>query len=433
MYRRRIRKSPGPALRRAPVNGIPSLHRPGDEVGDPRRVLPDDLLFPVVADVREGDLPNAPVRSLLVRIQPLERGLHVRALRGERPLKPPVGQVADRRQGPEVGRQGEHRPARALENPLHLVVGVDVGPAEPVDGLLGVAHHEERAGAHPDLAPGGLLNAFAGQEQDHLGLHRVRVLELVHEQVGEPPLEIPPHLRVFPNQRGGLEQQVVVVQGGVPLPPQAVTLHRRHHQVHDGGVAVLAPPVQRLGGHLVPEPLEHLLLPPGHIGIRPPVERGLGLALQSAKDPYQGRVVLEVEVARPRKGRPQDLLKRAPALGRLLLGHILPHRIKIRLQLLPRPREVRLRHLLPHRLHLGEERHGLVGPFEGKRVQAQRQDPLQHRRALQVEAAEVLGPARLQQGLVLVLLQLGEVRVQAGLHGALPQQPGAEEIGRAHV
>ena len=97
------------------------------------------------------------------------------------------------RDGAEVGGEGQDFPAVRLDEALHLLVDGDVGAAEAVDALLGVADHEELARGEADAAPvrgGGLGRGVLGQEEGDLGLQRVGVLELVHQDEVEALLEV---------------------------------------------------------------------------------------------------------------------------------------------------------------------------------------------------------------------------------------------------
>ena len=80
---------------------------------------------------------------------------------------------------PEVFDQFEHS-ARALDDRLGFLVGLYVGAAEPVDGLLGVAHEEELAGLKFDIGPeGGASVLYLAEEERDLALQGVGVLKLV--------------------------------------------------------------------------------------------------------------------------------------------------------------------------------------------------------------------------------------------------------------
>src|SRR5665647_3391690 len=134
-----------------------------------------------------------PLGRRTVRLDPLVPRLATLALvvvehGGEHVVDPP-----DRsRRGAEVlADGGDHAGAirLAVHQPLHLVVEGDVGAPEAVDGLLGIADHEELARLEDHVAPvGGQRLAFAEQEDD-LGLQRIGVLELVDQQVPEALLQ----------------------------------------------------------------------------------------------------------------------------------------------------------------------------------------------------------------------------------------------------
>ena len=75
----------------------------------------------------------------------------------------------------------------------HALVRLDVGAPEPVDRLLRVADDEERAGRGNEAAPVLFHEVFPRQIKEDLRLNRIGVLELVHENGREAPLEIPTH------------------------------------------------------------------------------------------------------------------------------------------------------------------------------------------------------------------------------------------------
>jgi hypothetical protein len=120
--------------------------------------------------------------------------------------------------GPAAEARGEaHGQVRLAGDDLaHAVVGGDVRPAEPVDGLLGIAHQGEAAGAERHLVPAPGAGLGLAQEQDDLGLERIRVLELVDEDVIEEALEVGAHRPVVPQEVAELHQEVELVEHLLP-------------------------------------------------------------------------------------------------------------------------------------------------------------------------------------------------------------------------
>ena len=103
-----------------------------------------------------------------------------------------VDPLHHRRGGAEVLADDLRRPGRrrlTRDEPLHLVVHADVGAPEAVDGLLGVADHEQLAGLEHHVAPVVRPGLALAEEEDDLRLQRVGVLELVDEQVAEARLQ----------------------------------------------------------------------------------------------------------------------------------------------------------------------------------------------------------------------------------------------------
>ncbi len=97
----------------------------------------------------------------------------------EDPLEAVVQPRDQRRHAAEVRRQ-RHRQVRAAgDEPPHPVVGRDVGAAEAVDGLLGIADQGEGAAAEADLVPARGGGPALAEVEDDLGLQGVGVLELV--------------------------------------------------------------------------------------------------------------------------------------------------------------------------------------------------------------------------------------------------------------
>ena len=134
----------------------------------------------------------------------------------ERRLEALVYVFHDRRAGAEVGGDGEHAVCRLrAERFTRPHVSRNVGAAEAIDRLLGIAHEEERARTQRECRPvvrlAG-LRRLAAEAPEDLGLQRVGVLEFVHEYVAEALGQCLAHLVVVPQQVAGGEDQVVEVQ-----------------------------------------------------------------------------------------------------------------------------------------------------------------------------------------------------------------------------
>ena len=72
------------------------------------------------------------------------------------------------------------------------------------------------AGVRADVGPSaGLLVVSCEQEQD-FGLHRIRVLELVHEDAREALLQMPPHAVIHPQKVARAGEQIREVERALP-------------------------------------------------------------------------------------------------------------------------------------------------------------------------------------------------------------------------
>ena len=111
--------------------------------------------------------------------------------------------------GPEVGRQDD----RVADPLLGPQVGGDVGPAEPVDGLLRIPDQEQAAWRYRHVGPVGRVAGPAGGDADgQLDLDRVGVLELIQQQPPVLLVQGVPHGGAVPGvgeQVAGQDQQVV--------------------------------------------------------------------------------------------------------------------------------------------------------------------------------------------------------------------------------
>src|SRR5216683_4934543 len=94
------------------------------------------------------------------------------------------------------------------EELLDLQVRAHISSPEPIDGLLWVTHDEQLTGNRSDVAP-TTRPAIAGrQKEQDLRLKRIRVLELVHEDMRKAFLKISAHLFVVPDHVAGANEQV---------------------------------------------------------------------------------------------------------------------------------------------------------------------------------------------------------------------------------
>ena len=101
----------------------------------------------------------------------------------------------------------------------------DVGPAEAVDRLLGVAHDEEVPGSHVHLVPRvaprcRVARVGGGDAHGQLNLNGVGVLELVEQQPVVALVQGGAHGRAVlgvTQQRSGQDEQVVELELAGPL------------------------------------------------------------------------------------------------------------------------------------------------------------------------------------------------------------------------
>ncbi len=70
--------------------------------------------------------------------------------------------------------------------------------------------------------------SLGGEQQEQLGLERIGVLKLVHENAGEARLEVLPHGGVVTNQTSGADQQVEKVERALARL-QSVRIRRHSH------------------------------------------------------------------------------------------------------------------------------------------------------------------------------------------------------------
>ena len=121
--------------------------------------------------------------------------------------------------------------ARGRDRPLEVDVRRDVGPPEPVDGLLRIPDDEEGARLRDETGDILLRRVRSREVQEDLGLQGVRVLELVDEKVREAIRERAPHAGIVPQQVARREEEVRVRERPAPRAPR---LEERERGLQDG-------------------------------------------------------------------------------------------------------------------------------------------------------------------------------------------------------
>ena len=112
--------------------------------------------------------------------------------------------LQDHRHGAEVEGERHHLAAGLPHQGDEAVVGPQVGVAPAIDRLLGIAHQEE---------PGALLHRpVEGDPAQEVALDAVGVLELVDEELVDPPPHLPAHVGLIGEERRGAGEQEV--EGG---------------------------------------------------------------------------------------------------------------------------------------------------------------------------------------------------------------------------
>ena len=129
-----------------------------------------------------------------------------------------VGRLQDRGGGAVVLLQLHHRAGGLIGSTIAEVVleahqDREVGGAEAVDALVGVAHHEHRATV--PVVEGFGVAAVGDQQLDQVVLGAVGVLVFVHQHVTETPVPVVAHLLMLAQQLHRQQQQVVEVEGVV--------------------------------------------------------------------------------------------------------------------------------------------------------------------------------------------------------------------------
>ena len=335
-------------------------------------------------------------------------------------------------------------------------VDADIGSAEPVDRLLRIAHDEERARPHPSVHRRRVVIRVVGrgEEQQQLRLQRVGVLELVHEQVAEAPLEVAPYLGVVAHEVARLDEQVEEVHG--TGPPLAVVVKpnrgaerlvhlrgqvrvggvpERHERIHERvaggdhlGVRQLLRELPRRAAPgpqiaLLPGQRAERAFPAVVVGLRPPAQRlDVGPDAADAFDGARQRVARTRRLARRLAERRHAIEQMFDvAIAREALGPC-PRRGMVAPleQLTAGPLQARDRRIVV--FVLAEAPHG----------HAPERAPHAFARGVEF-ALQPVGEGFVEEARGLPFGEHGERRIDARLHGPLAQQVGAEAVDRADV
>ncbi len=102
---------------------------------------------------------------------------------GKDALEDLVERFRERGSRTEARRQVENPPVPGEDAALEALIERDVGPPKAVDRLLRVSDDEERARLGRQLPDVARVRSRRRQDEQQLGLERIGVLELVHEEV----------------------------------------------------------------------------------------------------------------------------------------------------------------------------------------------------------------------------------------------------------
>ena len=148
--------------------------------------------------------------------------------------------------------------AASLEEVPYFLIGLDVGAAESVNRLLGIADEKQLARHRLHATPVALSRIVGGEQQKNFRLQRIGVLELVDEQMGEARLKGPSHLRMAGEQIAGAEQKIDKIECARPALELLIACERaaelfaqQRREVRVGGPLKL---VELVHQHFVPGP-----------------------------------------------------------------------------------------------------------------------------------------------------------------------------------
>ena len=366
-----------------------------------------------------------------------------------------VDEALDGGDGAEARGERDMRHFVPRELHGHLAVDPDVGAAEAVDRLLRIADDEELPRRGDDRAPVALGRILRRQQEQNLGLERIGVLELVDE---DP--------RVSPLRRG---TDVVVAADQVSRPQQEVDeveaprLRLRLPVAFDRRPELLPEQRGEIGVRHRPEALEHgddslVLLENVRAGKILPVHRAEPLA-RSGEAAVRGQLdqLRLDEVVVPLRAhvvglpdRPRDRARRlgveeeavAAAVGgpvrqggeaHQVPDHFVDGRLAPEVRFpAPGPFEVPPFRQLPGRAPQAPRRAVAARLTERGPVPAPERAPHARRRVVQGRLQPAVEHLP-EQALRAAVVENLEPGVDAGLHGALPQQVGAECVDGADL
>src|ERR1700722_2559798 len=100
--------------------------------------------------------------------------------------------MLDRPQRPEAGGELNHANSTLLQGIANVPIEHNVGAAEFVDRLLGIAYYKELSWRGRHVQPIRFGWIVGGEQQQDFSLQGVGVLKLVDEDVGEAVLQVTP-------------------------------------------------------------------------------------------------------------------------------------------------------------------------------------------------------------------------------------------------
>ena len=131
--------------------------------------------------------------------------------------------------GAEAAREADESDTALLQRIANLPVEHQVGPAELVDRLLGIADQEQFPGLRPDLLPIRFGRIVAAQQQQDLDLQRIGVLKFVDEQMAEALLQIAANFHLAAEQIADITEQVDKIQLSQAMLAFAIVFEKFRH------------------------------------------------------------------------------------------------------------------------------------------------------------------------------------------------------------